>query len=586
MRKLHLIIIVILLSIVFLVLNPFLINDNRNKFTIDLDNNISQISFSVDREQLNKRVDLLEEPDGGFGYLSEEAHNLADLYSTYYARKALHIIGSEPLPLPGQYSFGKDLSKVSLPDLYYFYSIYKTNVDISTKKKTNILLDSLKKNNGTFYLSLDDKEKAIDDGLDYLSTYMALSISSVTGKDINTINSQWLSNVYVELLNSDQKSSEKISVIKNLISIDKLIKSNVSYQYKRQIEKVMLDFCNSLNYENQNSYSLLDINNLLFIDDILGTRLPIPSDFIADLIDIYENDDNGYSLFLGDKSNALPTFLAIDNLNKLNILSDLQKEKVEKFLKRYELHDGLYAPIDSIEADIVSTYYVFLISKETGQNFNYNINMFLEKNPNLKNHPYYWRLMLEVNPGGISENNKLEINQIFADSVEKYIESNNLENTIIVYRFLETMNDLGISISNDTRISLIEASSKELKRYLKKDPKTTIQNFSYNLRILHQLGIDSNKLINNAIQMIAREIEKDLPNDKVDYLYHALIGIKEIQPIQFTELFNKSALRNQVMQAIRECYVGKGLFSYGDDKENIDLKSTYYGLWVYESISQ
>jgi len=32
--------------------------------------------------------------------------------------------------------------------------------------------------------------------------------------------------------------------------------------------------------------------------------------------------------------------------------------------------------------------------------------------------------------------------------------------------------------------------------------------------------------------------------------------------------------------------VGKGLFSYGDDKENIDLKSTYYGLWVYESISQ
>jgi prenyltransferase beta subunit len=588
MRKKYVGIVFILIACFIFLFNSFLMHNNkatRANENLNLIDASSHIPIKIGINQLNEKIDLLKESGGGYRYLPEESHSIADLYSTYYGRKTFEIINSEPHEMPGEYIFREDFNKMFLPDLYYFYGIYPTKVNSDFKQKTNMLLENLQKNDGLFYLSIDDKNNRTDSGSDYMSTYMAVAISKISGFNDLNINSELLKTAFIDMLESKENGTlEKISTIKNLISIDELMEWSISEKYKEKIQKLATDF-SELVLKDQNGFSLVDINNYLYIIDALNLELKIPKKTIVNIINTYANSDGGYILFKGNDSNALPTYLAVDNLKRIESLNENVKINVNNFLEKYELYDKLFAPIEQINADLVSTYYVYLISKETEENYNNNIKLFLEANSQFEEHPYYWKLMKDINPRNISSTNKDKINETFLNHVKNLLDSREIDDLIKTYNYIETINGLNIQISNDVKNNLIGFSKTELNKFLKDDSEVPIVNVSYTLRMLNILSDDSSGLINKVNDKILKIIINDLQtNDKLIYLYHALVAIKETKPNVFAKLLTDTEFKKQVMEVLLECYVEQGLFSYNADKENIDLKSTYYGLWVYGSV--
>ncbi|WP_223068885.1 hypothetical protein [Paenibacillus caui] len=143
-----------LLAVIFVVISSIFmfsfLQDEQVKNDIVLDDEYVEGKY-IELAPLISEINLMRNIDGGYGYLAEEAQNLPDLYSTYYAIKSIEILKNEKVPLPKQSDFllidPNEKNRTSLANLYYYCSIF-TNFSDSKDLGTQITNWTVKSSKG------------------------------------------------------------------------------------------------------------------------------------------------------------------------------------------------------------------------------------------------------------------------------------------------------------------------------------------------------------------------------------------------------------------------------------------------------
>ncbi|MCM3135528.1 hypothetical protein M3629_22360 [Paenibacillus polysaccharolyticus] len=583
--------IVVVISIFYIVWMNTKLDNNQDKQK----NTVKLEHIKMDKEELEfggleEKIKLMETEDGGYGYLTEEAKNLVDLYSTYYADKTFEVLMYQNKGILDEKSLDLNLFNVdnaSLSDMFYYCSLVgdlNKNEEFSKKIENQIL--ELRKSDGTFSQDKGDLENN-KNNVDYLATYMALySLQKIKSSyDLNYVES-WYKNSFRKEVDSGSYTIDKMENIKNLAEISKLFNFEIEDALKGKI-KGMLKLMKQDITSNSDTLPLLNLSTLVFLSKEIDEKTGLSSEKVKQILNRYKNEDGGYSLYIGEKSNALSTYLAASILK--HELKDTLKDElleIESFLKRFELESGYFIPIDTINSDIVSTYYISEISDMLNFDTLKNIDKYL-KDSNERDHPYYWVLKFKNDRTSLSPQDFKHIKYLLNAVVSSYTDESDINTLIEIYSYLEILIDSKVEINMDLKQKIKKNVENSVKKALKEDANySSVQIESYGSLILSKLGEEGSKDLNKAVQSLTSSLNNlgNLEQDELEFLYFTLRAIREINPDQFNEIIEDEKLYSLISNTYISCFVGNGLFSYASDKGNIDLRSTFYGVWVFENV--
>ncbi|MGG4146362.1 hypothetical protein ABEW34_24965 [Paenibacillus algorifonticola] len=586
---------VLLILVTFAILQPPPYSNDT--ISINKENKINDAPQEyVQREPITltplaSKLSLMQTSDKGYGYLTEEATNLADLYSTYYALKSMELLTKKSPALPDRTGFELlkgDTDKIPLTNIYYYCSIFndfQNNQELGNQIKTLIL--KMRYEDGTFAPSVADKDLLVGGQKDYLSTYMALYAIRTINPDYDMSgNRSWIEDALnSEVLSPNAGEIEKMAEIKVLIDLADIISPSIVDNYHETLLILLNEYQKYMISPADAEQPLSNLSIFLDLAERLNFSTILSEENIIHTIQQYKKADGGFSLFLSDKSNALPTYLAVKLLNDYKRLEDSEKE-IEAFIERFKLFNNFYIPINYIESDIVSTYYALKIAELAGNNsVNEHIEEYLNNHEELKEHPYYWAMKVTYAQKNLTKIDKISISKLFIKAADAFTEHSGRNEAIELHTFLSIMNDLQIPIDIEVKNKVIAASEEGLETALNK-ANTEMATLSFLALILVELG--EQELL--PVKDINREFANNLKNvtnltqDELEYLYFSLITLKQSDLNEFEDMIANASFRDSIANTLAACYIGNGLFSYSSDQGNIDLKSVFYGVWVYENI--
>lgn len=527
---------------------------------------------AVDIDVLKKTLTLCKNVDGGYGYLAESNNNIIDYYDTYYAISSLEIINEElEIVLDGQgYKFDQI---TDLSDLYFYIQLLKNDLSESFKEECKSFVLDLETSVGTFAYN---KEQLIDlgDNKDrinelYLSTFYAISIlNSIDCLDYNIENiKEWVQSRMDMIIANDEFSFSTIANVRILYMISNCINDNFNCKIEKIYSKKIINKLTKVNEIvstkiSKKNISLIDLSNYLELMDLVKASIVDTEELLNKYILQHQNVDGGFGIVLNAESNSGITFLAIKMLNRMNGLNYSAEEKVLSYFNRYRLNNGYYTTMHPIDSDIVSTYYIYQIYKLLGINTNINIMSYLNHlDDSYQMHPYFWRLKIESGINITEEEEKIILDTV-KDKIDSY--NNDYNSSIALYNFLIILNDLNIKLDKNNK--------NKLRGLLSRDNKNDIAVQSYNKLMFSILGSKVEPINNKELKKIINE------NDELYGLFHSL----------YTEYYlndtNIELDKNIIYQVLKDTYCDNGMFAYSSQKDNVDIRSVYYGLWVMKNV--
>jgi prenyltransferase beta subunit len=550
-------------------------DEKTTKLTQQQIQNANIINFSL----LKSRLNFMEDKKGGFSYLIEEAKNLPDLYTTYYAMKVNKIFekSNSTVSEPGnQLSF--DSKQLSIMDVFYYCNIFSNNLR-GTKMGKDILsfVQKLKNKDGTYSASISSHEE-YGGKVDYQSTWTAISIQKLFREDFRfEIESGWVKDNLIAEIKGSEPIPNKVANINTLFEISLFTEQEIHASEYPEIELILTNLESQLkSIDTPISY----IDSFVKLNGIVANRDRLNEVEIKNYIERYYKPDGGFSFFINGPSDALATFLAVQLLDKINH-EDKHRNGVLNFFGKYKLLSGYYAATVEMKSDIVSTYYAYLISKILHYDISQSISDYLKNHPDEMNHPYYWFLKVNTSKQELSQNERRKLSDLLMSAANVISEKSDLNELITLDTFIQTSIQSGVDITQRAK-GKIEKATLLLINFSKKNDEQQIFIKEMCSLILNHIGIvDDNEQLkmNKDIRKSIENIDK-LNYDELYYLFYSMRLLNETIPLKNLTINEK----NSIYKEVTNCYVGEGLFSYKKNHEIVDLRSTYFGMWLFENI--
>ncbi|WP_223070461.1 hypothetical protein [Paenibacillus caui] len=242
--------------------------------------------------------------------------------------------------------------------------------------------------------------------------------------------------------------------------------------------------------------------------------------------------------------------------------------------------------INPIKSDIISTYYVVQLSKVLKFDVSENIVKYLNNYKEGRDHPYYWKLMIEFNRDAIQNSDISDIESLFLKAVKTYSVDSDINKLIEVYSYLEILEELNIPLQSDIKEKLTFTAEKAIQKTTKNNDYLSVQTKSYNSLILYKIDDKNNSAIIKHSDFLIKNIQNfnDLDQGQLECLYFSLVSLSKTEPDKYQSIIQSEDNVKSISNILKAHYVDDGMFSYTSHKDNVDLRSVYYGVWVYENV--